>query len=131
MERRLMRGCWRGGQGGGGGGGGGGGRGEGGEGSGGREWAEGEVIYNYLGQFDRVLKAGGKLRAAQEYGGATLGDGERREHLLEISCQIGEGRLEAVWRYSEGIHRRETIEKLAERFEEVVRGIIKKSRSGA
>jgi non-ribosomal peptide synthase protein (TIGR01720 family) len=90
------------------------------------ELAEAEVSFNYLGQFDQVL-SGGEFRAAAESTGAAQSLENKRPHLIVINGMIGEGQLRMSWGYSEAVHRRETIERVAEQFAEVLRTLITKS----
>jgi non-ribosomal peptide synthase protein (TIGR01720 family) len=48
----------------------------------------------------------------------------RRTHLLEINGLVAEGRLKLDWTYSENVHRRTTIERLAHNFIEALRDLI-------
>ncbi|WP_341528319.1 amino acid adenylation domain-containing protein [Nostoc sp. UHCC 0302] len=82
-----------------------------------------QVSFNYLGQFDQVLKASAVLGLAQEFK-AQQSLLNQRSHLLGVSGFIRAGRLEMTWAYSEKIHKRETIEHLAFRFMEALRSLI-------
>jgi len=48
----------------------------------------------------------------------------RRGYAIEINGGIFDGQLQMTWTYSEGLHRRSTIEKLAESFIEALRSLI-------
>ncbi|MHC5595005.1 MAG: amino acid adenylation domain-containing protein [Nostoc sp.] len=82
-----------------------------------------QVSFNYLGQFDQVLKASAALGLAEEFK-AEQSLLNRRSHLLAISGFIRGGRLEMNWNYSEKIHNRDTIEHLAFGFMEALRSLI-------
>jgi non-ribosomal peptide synthase protein (TIGR01720 family) len=82
-----------------------------------------QVSFNYLGQFDRVLKASAVLGLAQEFK-AEQSLLNQRSHLLGVSGFIRAGRLEMTWAYSEKIHKRDTIEHLAWGFMEALRSLI-------
>ncbi|ACC81021.1 non-ribosomal peptide synthetase [Nostoc punctiforme] len=82
-----------------------------------------QASFNYLGQFDRVLKASAVLGLAQEFK-AEQSLLNQRSHLLGISGFIRAGRLEMTWAYSEKIHKRDTIEGLAFGFMEALRSLI-------
>jgi non-ribosomal peptide synthase protein (TIGR01720 family) len=49
---------------------------------------------------------------------------EKRNHLLTISGMVANGQLRMGWGYSEMVHRRETIERVAEQFAEVLKELI-------
>ncbi|MBD2489455.1 non-ribosomal peptide synthetase [Aulosira sp. FACHB-615] len=83
-----------------------------------------EVIFNYLGQFDRILAESSLFSFAPESVGATHSGRNQRTHLLEINAGIYQGHLEMSWSYSSKLHRQTTIEKLAENLIEVVRSLI-------
>ncbi|MCC5645816.1 amino acid adenylation domain-containing protein [Nostoc sp. CHAB 5824] len=82
-----------------------------------------EVSFNYLGQFDQVLKASGVLGLAQEFK-AEQSLLNKRSHLLGVSGFIRAGRLEMTWNYGEKVHKRDTIERLAFGFMETLRSLI-------
>ncbi|HEV2733851.1 MAG TPA: condensation domain-containing protein, partial [Longimicrobiaceae bacterium] len=86
--------------------------------------AEPQVSFNYLGQLDRTLSAGRLFRSAAERAGPSAGTGGRREHLLEINARVSGGRLQVGWSYGEGVHARETVERLAEGYVEALRALI-------
>jgi amino acid adenylation domain-containing protein/non-ribosomal peptide synthase protein (TIGR01720 family) len=75
-----------------------------------------EVSFNYLGQLDQVLPESSLFNAARESSGPTRGLHEGRRYVLEIIGSIIGGQLRMTWRYSGNLHRRATIEALAERF---------------
>ena len=83
-----------------------------------------EVSFNYLGQLDRVLGGGGWLRWAQEGTGATRESGARRSHALDVNAQVVGGCLETEWTYGRELHRRETVERVAEEVQEALRDLI-------
>ncbi|WYL93613.1 MAG: amino acid adenylation domain-containing protein [Gloeotrichia echinulata IR180] len=82
-----------------------------------------EVSLNYLGQFDQVLSASAMLGAVKEWKSEQSRRGNR-SHILAISGLIQSGKLEMDFAYSEKIHKRDTIEKLALGFMEVLRSLI-------
>jgi non-ribosomal peptide synthase protein (TIGR01720 family) len=96
-----------------------------------RKLGSAEVIFNYLGQFDQVLgTAAGLFRIAAENAGPTQDERNKRPHLLEIVGVVSEGRLQVSWNYSAAVHRAETIESVARRFEAAVKEVIE-SRTGS
>ncbi|NEU79910.1 non-ribosomal peptide synthetase [Nostoc sp. UIC 10630] len=82
-----------------------------------------QVSFNYLGQFDQVIKASTALGLAQKFK-AEQSLLNQRSHLLGVSGFIRAGRLEMTWAYSEKIHKRDTIEGLAFGFMEALRSLI-------
>jgi amino acid adenylation domain-containing protein/non-ribosomal peptide synthase protein (TIGR01720 family) len=87
------------------------------------------ISFNYLGQLDLVLKEESLFRGAIERTGETQSRKEKRRYLIEINGSVIGGRLNLIWTYSENIHRRETIEAVAERTMEVLREVVAGSRS--
>lgn len=83
-----------------------------------------EVSFNYLGQLDRVLGGGMGIETAEENVGWSSSRRNKRSHLVEISGMVIGGRMEVEWRYSENVHRRESIEEVAGKFKEKLRRLI-------
>ena len=71
-----------------------------------------EVSFNFLGHLDEG-GGEGRLRVVDEPVGASLTSRGRRLYALELDALIVNGRLRVMLAYSEGLHRRETLEKLA------------------
>ena len=82
------------------------------------------MSFNYLGQLDRVLGGGGWLRWAEEGSGATRAAEARRSHVLDVNAQVVGGCLETEWTYGRELHRRETVERVAEAMQEALRDLI-------
>jgi amino acid adenylation domain-containing protein/non-ribosomal peptide synthase protein (TIGR01720 family)/FkbM family methyltransferase len=88
-----------------------------------------EISFNYLGQLDLVLREDSLFRGAKESPGETQSQKGKRRYLIDINGHVIGGRLHLVWTYSENVHRRETIETVAERTKETLREVITGSRS--
>ncbi|NJN10375.1 MAG: hypothetical protein HC815_21235 [Richelia sp. RM1_1_1] len=88
-----------------------------------------EIIFNYLGQFDRVFNEYSLFKLATESHGATHSPRGHRSHLLQIMGKVMAGKLQMSWIYSENIHHQTTIEKLAKRFLETLKALIEHSKS--
>ncbi|HOG48627.1 MAG TPA: condensation domain-containing protein, partial [Anaerolineae bacterium] len=84
-----------------------------------------EVALNYLGQLDRGLGGPLPFGIAPESRGPERAPEGRRSHLLEINGGIAGGRLQLEWTYSERLHRRETIQALADAFVEALLLLVK------
>ena len=89
-----------------------------------------EVLFNYLGQIDRMA-AGSTLRPTGEPCGPYVDPGAPRPYLIEINCWVSGGCLTAEWTYSPVHHRRATVEGLAERHLAHLRTLIAECRGGA
>jgi len=88
-----------------------------------------EVIFNYLGQVDQVLRNSDLLSPAQENSGVAIAPENRRPYVLDVSGVVIQGRLQMNWSYSDQLHRQETIEKIAVRYMDCVCEIIQHCRS--
>jgi non-ribosomal peptide synthase protein (TIGR01720 family) len=96
-----------------------------------RALPEAEVLFNYLGQFDSVLTGAQLFSAAEESSGATQSAREQRRHVLELNASVADGRLQMTWTYSEHLHRRETVERLAADYVQVLRALTGRERAQA
>ncbi|HEV8168895.1 MAG TPA: amino acid adenylation domain-containing protein, partial [Pyrinomonadaceae bacterium] len=83
-----------------------------------------EVIFNHMGQFDHVIDESSPFVPAKESGGKTLSMRRSRDHLIDINSGVSEGRLKIFWTFSENVHRRETIDELAEGFIDELKSLI-------
>jgi non-ribosomal peptide synthase protein (TIGR01720 family) len=83
-----------------------------------------ELSFNYLGQLDRGLWEPPLLGFAKEASGATNSPLARRAHLLEVDGFITSDRLQVNWTYSQNIHKRETVERLAQEFKTALVSLI-------
>ncbi len=87
-----------------------------------------EVIFNYLGQLDRVMSGSSEYFNTTLLGLAKKSNGlhslSGRRHLLEVNGFIAEGRLQLNWTYSKNVHQRSTVERLAQNFIEALKTLI-------
>lgn len=90
---------------------------------------EPSVSFNYLGQFDQTLESSAGVTWAMESSGPTHDPEGNRPHLLDINGGILGGQLFVNWTYNENIHRRETIEWLANSYLTSLRRLIELCRS--
>jgi non-ribosomal peptide synthase protein (TIGR01720 family) len=84
----------------------------------------GQVNFNYLGQFDQVAEDNALIKGAKESAGPAQSLKNPLPTLITINCSVQGRRLEMIWTYSEIVHRRETIEWLAEKYLDSLRDII-------
>jgi non-ribosomal peptide synthase protein (TIGR01720 family) len=75
-----------------------------------------QISFNYLGQLDTVRSQSLLLGLAKESSGLTHCPQGHRSHLLEIDSFVVDGKLQLNWTYSSNLHRKLTIECLAEMF---------------
>ncbi|MEU5211497.1 non-ribosomal peptide synthase/polyketide synthase [Streptomyces sp. NPDC020742] len=90
----------------------------------------GQVVFNYLGQWDaRPTAAGGGLVRAEL--GSVGQDHDPRDtgsHLLEAVGAVQDGRLGFTWHYRPGVHEEATVRAVAEDFAEALRRIAQHAR---
>ncbi|MBW4672727.1 MAG: amino acid adenylation domain-containing protein [Desmonostoc geniculatum HA4340-LM1] len=82
-----------------------------------------EVSFNYLGQFDQVLSASAMLGTVKEWK-SEHSKRQNRSHLLAVSGLIHSGKLEIDFAYSDKVHKRDTIERLAFGFMGALKTLI-------
>jgi amino acid adenylation domain-containing protein/non-ribosomal peptide synthase protein (TIGR01720 family)/FkbM family methyltransferase len=87
-----------------------------------RELPRAEVCFNYWGQLDQMFPS--TLFRAGLYRGFNRSPKQTRTYLLEINSSIVNGQLQTAWCYSENVHRRSTVENLANRFIAALRALI-------
>ncbi len=83
-----------------------------------------EICWNYLGQYDHALSAGGLFQLKRAGSGRDRNDECMRSHVLNLNAFITRGRLSVEWNYSEKIHQRETIWRLAEGMMKELRALM-------
>ncbi len=88
-----------------------------------------DVSFLYLGQFDQGTADASAFGPAVESGGPVRYTEESRRYMLEISGSVYGDRLNLSWVFSKNLHRRATIEALAESFLESLRSLIEHCRN--
>ncbi|MEE8584938.1 MAG: amino acid adenylation domain-containing protein, partial [Acidobacteriota bacterium] len=88
-----------------------------------------QVSFNYLGQFDQALPQSTTFRLAPESGGPARSPRALRNHLLDVSGSIADGKLRIEWSYSRDLHSRSTIERLAQDYIQALRDLIEHCQS--
>jgi amino acid adenylation domain-containing protein/non-ribosomal peptide synthase protein (TIGR01720 family) len=83
-----------------------------------------QVGFNFMGQFDRSVEQSGLFHRAPESPGPGTDPANTRPYLLDVGGSVADGRLRVSWTWSTDAHDRATIEALADRFGEVLRGLI-------
>ena len=79
-----------------------------------------EVSFNYHGQLGERSEAGdastGVVQRVAEVKDGLRGGREEREHVLEVVVVVRGGVLEMEWSYSAGMHKAETMRRLAQEY---------------
>ncbi|MEP7122426.1 MAG: non-ribosomal peptide synthase/polyketide synthase [Byssovorax sp.] len=83
-----------------------------------------EVSFNYLGQLDQALPESSPFRWARESSGPTHSPRARRRYLLDFNGSVSKGVLTVRFLYSDAVHERESVERLAARYLDDLRGLI-------
>jgi non-ribosomal peptide synthase protein (TIGR01720 family) len=83
-----------------------------------------EVSFDYLGQLEQALPESAPFAFARESLGPGYSPRAARPYLLDVQAGVRDDRLRLRFAYSEGLHRKETIEALAARFVEALRALI-------
>ena len=95
-----------------------------------RALPQAEVVFNYTGQFDQALSESGLFRVGQEERGEGRSAANQRAHLLEVTGGVAGGQLQLTWSYSEEVHTRETVERVAADFIAALRQLIQQCQWG-
>jgi non-ribosomal peptide synthase protein (TIGR01720 family) len=82
-----------------------------------------------MGQVDQTLPATSPFRLAPESAGTARSPRGARRYVLEVNGIIVAGQLHTNWFYSRSIHRRATVEQLAQNFLQALRSLIAHCRS--
>ena len=82
-----------------------------------------DVLFNYLGQWRGTTSGDAPFRFVAPVGAAYRGGGAR-EYALEINAVMFAGRVRAEWTFSRNLHRRDTIEALANEWLAEVRRLV-------
>lgn len=88
------------------------------------------ISFNYLGQLDAAFPEDALLGFANEPIGPHEDVRSVRPYELEIDCEVRDGRLAVVWRYSRARYRRETIAALAQSYLDHLRALIRACLAG-
>jgi len=84
---------------------------------------KGQLLFNYLGQFDQSLQEG-EFSFADEDSGRTYSLQGERDYLIEINGQIVNGCLKLMWSFSGEQYKDETIHKLADNYQNYLLKLI-------
>jgi non-ribosomal peptide synthase protein (TIGR01720 family) len=88
-----------------------------------------QLAFTYLGQVDQPASSG--FAVAPEPIGADASPRGRRPYAIEVLASVAGGKLLVRWRYSERLHQRQTVQRLADRYLDELRAMIEQSRRPA
>ena len=69
------------------------------------------------------------VRAVEGMGGAARSPRSMRRHVLDVQASVEDGRLHVDWYYSENLHERSTIDRLAASFLDALRELVSHGRT--
>jgi amino acid adenylation domain-containing protein/non-ribosomal peptide synthase protein (TIGR01720 family) len=81
------------------------------------------IAFNYLGQFDHILRYG-LFDFAEEDSGESYCRRGRRPRLIDVDAVVRNGELEVNWGYSTNQYRSATIRRLADAFDAALRKLL-------
>jgi non-ribosomal peptide synthase protein (TIGR01720 family) len=88
-----------------------------------------EVMFLHLGQFDQALGASSGFRPVEEMTGPARSPRGKRRHILEVITGVStNGALQFQWLFSEHLHRRSTVEYLAQTVLDTLRLLVNRLR---
>ncbi|WP_109514477.1 non-ribosomal peptide synthase/polyketide synthase, partial [Pseudomonas ovata] len=87
--------------------------------------AQGEIVFNYLGQFDGGFDDDTSLFVpAREHGGLEQSPEAPLDSLLSLNGQVYDGELSLDWTYSREVFDAQTIEHLAQAYADELKALI-------
>lgn len=84
-----------------------------------------EVLFNYLGQPDAFFVGSKLFTQADEPGGRRISAKGLRDYIIEIFAYVSEDQAWFTWKYCEHLHKRSTIDDLAQGTLKQLRTIIR------
>ncbi|MGW5531943.1 amino acid adenylation domain-containing protein, partial [Streptomyces xanthochromogenes] len=84
-----------------------------------------QISFNYLGRQDRQTPTDGLLHAPHGGLAGGMDRAAERPHLLDVLAHVTDGRLEFGWSYSQALHHRETVERLAAELADELRALVR------
>ena len=89
-----------------------------------KELPQAEISFNYLEMADPVFPESSWFKLAAEDFVMPTASKNQRPYALEFTAVLSGARLRVNWKYSEKLHRRDSIERIAGRYMEILRELI-------
>ncbi len=86
-----------------------------------------QMVFNYLGRFDRPEDGGSSFRPSSESFAAERSPGTKREFLLDISASVMDNTLTLAIVYSSHVHKDQTIEHFLSLFRDSLSEMVRKA----
>jgi non-ribosomal peptide synthase protein (TIGR01720 family) len=83
-----------------------------------------ELVFNYLGQVDRLAGAEGDTKPLLDWESPEHAPNDPRSHVLEVEGVVLGGCLRLAWKYSRNLHARATVERIANRYAEILQSLV-------
>jgi amino acid adenylation domain-containing protein/non-ribosomal peptide synthase protein (TIGR01720 family) len=83
-----------------------------------------EISFNYLGQFDTLKENSDLMSVSKQSSGVSISNANHRTYIIDINSLISDGELVISLGYSENLHKKETIEDLANTYIVELQNII-------
>ncbi len=96
-----------------------------------RSLQQAEVLFLYLGNYEQTVPDSSLLKLSPKSSGLSRSSRAQRSHLIEINALIVQDQLKINWIYSQNVHRRQTIEKLAQDFRTALLSLVTGSQSSS
>jgi len=84
----------------------------------------GQLIFNYLGNFDAAMNGNEFVSLASEYAGKNNSPDNHNLNAMEVSINIAEGHLNLVWSYDTSLYDDSVVEFLVSRYSDYLNEII-------
>jgi amino acid adenylation domain-containing protein/non-ribosomal peptide synthase protein (TIGR01720 family) len=94
-----------------------------------REMPRAQASFNYLGQLDALIGDPRLFKLAAESSGKAAAGENQQPYLVSVNAAVVQGKLQVNWSYSEKLHRRDSIQNVAQRYMECLRDLLAHSRS--
>ncbi|PMB21448.1 type I polyketide synthase [Fischerella thermalis] len=89
-----------------------------------RSLQQAEVLFLYLGNYEQTVPESSLFKLSSKSSGLSRSLRCQRSHLIEINALIVQNQLKVDWIYSQNVHRRQTIEKLAQDFRTALLSLV-------
>ena len=80
-----------------------------------------DIVFNYLGQVDNIVSSSKWFSGAGESSGSSSSEEQTVSHKLSVNGMVQGGELILNWKYSSLHYEKETIEKLVERYQLIIK----------
>jgi non-ribosomal peptide synthase protein (TIGR01720 family) len=90
-----------------------------------KEVKEPQIIFNYLGQFDKIISDNPRFHLAKENSGSSRPLNSKRQYLLEVTGGVLSNCMNIEIAFSSNIHERKMIDEFSLKFQMALQELIK------